>query len=95
MNLTEWVTQEDLSIKEFTQKFVDVVKDNFGKHNYKHVTYIVNKELGNESKSQKLAIPNVIDQRELLIKYQIWYWRELQGKPCQTSASDVVDSFDE
>lgn len=47
MNLTEWITKEDLSIKEFAEEFVSVVKENFGKHNYKCVTDIVNKHLAN------------------------------------------------
>lgn len=41
------------------------------------------------------SLPLVSDRRELLIKYQNWYWNEVQGKPFQTSASDIVDSFDE
>lgn len=54
------------------------------------------KELLNaQYESQKSAIPIVSDQRKLLIKYQNWYWREVQGKPYQTTASDIVDLFDE
>lgn len=41
------------------------------------------------------SLPCVSDRRGLLIKYQNWYWKEVQGKPYQTSASDIVDSFDE
>ena len=49
-----------------------------------------------ESKSQKSNdIHHVSDQRELLIKYQNWYWKEVQGKPYQTTANEIVDSFNE
>ena len=45
MNLTEWIVEEDLSIKEFAEEFTNVVKENFGKHNYKCVVDIVNENL--------------------------------------------------
>lgn len=47
MNLTEWIIEEDLSIKEFAEEFSKVVKENFGKHNYKCVIDIVNNHLAN------------------------------------------------
>lgn len=45
MTLTEWIIEQDLSIKEFTDEFVNVVIENFGTHNYKHVVGIVNDRL--------------------------------------------------
>ena len=58
MNLTEWITKEDLSIKEFAEEFVNVVKENFGEHNYKCVTDIVNKHLANGADTRtELALP--------------------------------------
>lgn len=60
MNLTEWIIKEDLSIKEFTEEFVNVVKENFGSHNYKCVIYIVNKNLADDDErgSDKCHITN-------------------------------------
>ena len=63
MNLTEWITKEDLSIKEFAEEFVNVVKENFGEHNYKCVTDIVNKHLANGADTRTepaLPIQNVV-----------------------------------
>jgi hypothetical protein len=58
MNLTEWITKEDLSIKEFAEEFVNVVKENFGEHNYKCVTDIVNKHLANGADTRtELSLP--------------------------------------
>ena len=45
MNLTEWITKEDLSIKQFTEEFCNVVIENFGEHNYKCVNDIVREKL--------------------------------------------------
>jgi len=62
MNLTEWITKEDLSIKEFTKEFCNVVKENFGEHNYKCVLDSVHKHLASgveASNRQTLSIQSV------------------------------------
>ncbi len=48
-----------------------------------------------DKQDTELNLHSVSHQRELLIKYQNWYWKEVQGKPYQTTANDIVDSFDE
>lgn len=52
MNLTEWITEEDLSIKEFAEEFCNVVIENFGEHNYKCVVDAVNNKLNKTNNNE-------------------------------------------
>ena len=45
MNLKDWISEKDLDIKEFTEQFIEVVKDEYGKHNFQQVLDTVNNEL--------------------------------------------------
>jgi len=54
MNLTEWITKEDLTIKEFVNVFVDVVIENFGTHNYKCVRDVINEKLSERQTTDKV-----------------------------------------
>ena len=53
LSLTEWITEADLSIKEFAEEFANVVKENFGQHNYKIVTNIINSKLQQQSEVKR------------------------------------------
>lgn len=50
MNLLEWIESNDLSIEEFTKQFTNVVKENYGEHNYKCVIDIINNDLVSSKK---------------------------------------------
>jgi len=45
MNLQEWIETQDLSVEEFTQQFIEVIKTEYGQHNYKKVLNKVNEGL--------------------------------------------------
>ena len=83
MNLTEWIIKEDLSIKEFAEEFVKVVKENFSAHNYKCVTDIINNSLSEECKCfnhiqmDKIELAKWLhDNYEEVAKEQNWNTQE-------------------
>ena len=47
MDLKDWISEKDLDIKEFTEQFIEVVKDEYGRHNFKQVLDTVNNEFSN------------------------------------------------
>ena len=59
MDLKDWISEKDLDIKEFTEQFIEVVKDEYGKHNFKQVLDTVNNEFSNS------VTCNSIDYKDL------------------------------
>lgn len=51
--------------------------------------------VGKETKNEEsnCNIPDVVWRSEQLTAFLLWYWREVDGKPCDINARDVVDSY--
>lgn len=61
MNLQEWIETQDLSVEEFTQQFIEVIKTEYGQHNYKKVVGMVNEKLYVSENSVQETINDLYD----------------------------------